>query len=263
MRNLKFRLGLVVLVMVIGVGSTGKATAERIGFWRFNEGAGESVADSSSYGNDGYLGTNAFDDTGDPTWTDGKYGAGLDFDGIDDCVSIPLTASLKTTDTSNQFTLEAWVKFDTLPGGEDIIIERNLYSTYRFETFGSGKLGAWVGYKWYTTPGAVLTTGVWEHVALVFDGVNSNFTYYVNGTSVYSVVTLGPIGSDNEPVRIGGPNYPSDSFLSGKIDEVQIWNEARTEAEIQLDIIPEPNTLLLMSIGVMSLGGIAFWRKKQ
>ena len=39
-----------------------------IGFWRFNEGSGQSVADLSAAGNHGFLGAEPSDDTADPQW---------------------------------------------------------------------------------------------------------------------------------------------------------------------------------------------------
>ena len=54
---------------------------EHIVLWlQFDEGAGGVTADSSNYGNDGTI-------VG-PTWTEGKYGSVLLFDGIDDYVEV-------------------------------------------------------------------------------------------------------------------------------------------------------------------------------
>lgn len=50
--------------------------------YTFNEGSGTIATDSSGNGNDGTI--------QGATWTTGKNGDGLSFDGIDDSVSIPL-----------------------------------------------------------------------------------------------------------------------------------------------------------------------------
>ena len=54
---------------------------EHIVLWlQFDEGAGDVAVDSSNYGNDCAI-------VG-PTWTEGKYGSVLLFDGIDDYVEV-------------------------------------------------------------------------------------------------------------------------------------------------------------------------------
>ena len=49
-------------------------SAELLGQWLFEEGAGKKVEDSSGQGNDGEL-------IGKPKWVDGKFGKALEFDG--------------------------------------------------------------------------------------------------------------------------------------------------------------------------------------
>jgi len=47
-----------------------------VGWWRFDEGAGNIVSDSSGHGNDGTI--------YGATWVDGKHGKALSFDGVED-----------------------------------------------------------------------------------------------------------------------------------------------------------------------------------
>lgn len=65
-----------------------------IGWWKFDEGAGDTTADSSGNGNPGVLGGgNA---ARKPVWTTGKFGSGLSFDGVDDLVAMG-SAALSTS----------------------------------------------------------------------------------------------------------------------------------------------------------------------
>jgi hypothetical protein len=48
-----------------------------VGWWKFDEGSGTVAYDSSGNGNDGNL-------TNGPTWTTGKIGGALSFDGVND-----------------------------------------------------------------------------------------------------------------------------------------------------------------------------------
>ncbi|HEV8687471.1 MAG TPA: LamG-like jellyroll fold domain-containing protein [Gaiellaceae bacterium] len=68
--------------------------------YSFNEGAGENVADSSANVNNGAI--------SGATWApEGRFGAALAFDGVDDMVSVPDADSL---DFADGMTLAGWVK---------------------------------------------------------------------------------------------------------------------------------------------------------
>jgi hypothetical protein len=67
----------VFLIVVL----SNMAQADLIGLWKFDEGSGLIANDSSGNGHHGTL-------VGDPTWTGGKIGGGLDFDGQDDVVDL-------------------------------------------------------------------------------------------------------------------------------------------------------------------------------
>ena len=90
---------------------------------KMDEKSGVTAYDTSGNGNDGTLGNGTAQY--EPVWAKGKYGAGLDFDGADDLVDVASDSSL---DLTSAFTLESWVKPDTLPAsGEwyDIITKPN------------------------------------------------------------------------------------------------------------------------------------------
>jgi len=76
---------------------------------------GDHLHDFSPYGNHGTLKNN-------PTWKDGRYGWGLDFDGVDDYVEVPDPA----TDLSDAFTVVCWVKLKSGADGEYCpMVEKN------------------------------------------------------------------------------------------------------------------------------------------
>ena len=68
----------------------------------------------------------------------------------------------------------------------------------------------------------------WVHVAIVFTG--SRFTFYTNGVKGRSF-GYGPSGQPVQPWRVG-IGHSSERF-KGLIDDVYIWDIARTESEIQ------------------------------
>ena len=74
------KLMLTCIAWVAALGFTQTASAELIGYWSFDEGAGEIAKDGSGNGNDGTLENGV-------EWTAGQSGYAVQFDGTDDCVN--------------------------------------------------------------------------------------------------------------------------------------------------------------------------------
>jgi uncharacterized protein YjdB len=85
------------------------------------------------------------------------------------------------------------------------------------------------------TGGPVLSAGTWYHVACTYDG--SNAYLYVNGVQVGTAASAGSGVSNTANVVIGGRTGSSPyQFFTGSIDEVRIWNTARSQATIQANM---------------------------
>jgi Concanavalin A-like lectin/glucanases superfamily len=83
------------------------ATQAPIAAYSFDAGTGSTLEDLTGSGHDGTI--------EGATWTTkGKYGGALQFDGTDDCVSVPASAEFQFLE-AEEFTLEAWVR----PDGEN------------------------------------------------------------------------------------------------------------------------------------------------
>jgi hypothetical protein len=88
-----------------------------------------------------------------------------------------------------------------------------------------------------------LQANTWYHVAGTYDG--SFARYYVNGCLVAQVANTGNLINNNYPVTIGSMACsPTIERFSGMIDEVRIWNVARTQQEIadNMSNLPNPAT---------------------
>src|SRR6185369_555020 len=92
-----------------------------VGIWHFDANAGQLAADSSAYGNHGQLGSTMGVDANDPTWTAGKFGSALQFNGSSQYVQVPSSASLSQT---GSMTVEAWVKPDAFNSNWNGVIAR-------------------------------------------------------------------------------------------------------------------------------------------
>src|SRR3989344_5308217 len=73
-----------------GGGSIPSDTLTRglVGYWPMDEGSGGNVYDSSDYANNGSTTPGVLS-----TWTKGKVGGGLSFDGVGDYVNVPDNSS--------------------------------------------------------------------------------------------------------------------------------------------------------------------------
>ena len=84
-----------------GGGSIPEDTLTRglVGYWAFDEGSGTIAYDSSGFANNGTT-------TNGPSWTNGKVGGGMEFDGTNDYVDVRDSDSL---DITNEITIEFWI----------------------------------------------------------------------------------------------------------------------------------------------------------
>ena len=97
-------------------------------YWPFNEGTGLTTTDASGHGNTGQL-------IGGVTWTTGKYGAALLFDGSTGYVNAGNNAS---TNIVGSVTMAAWVRMNT--AGNDQKVGGNQSGTsggYKMSIYGS------------------------------------------------------------------------------------------------------------------------------
>ncbi|MFZ1987607.1 MAG: LamG-like jellyroll fold domain-containing protein [Minisyncoccia bacterium] len=137
-------------------------------------------------------------------------------------------------DITGNITLEAWIKLDTLPsaGAETIIAGKWIVPGGR-----SYKLGYYNNSPFqllFTTSGDcssqtvgsvayTLATSTWYHIAVSKSG--STATFYVNGSEVGTATVDATLCNSSSEFHVGLP-------LDGLLDDVRLWNVARTGTEI-------------------------------
>ena len=211
----------------------GCPAGEPIAHWTFDEGSGTTAHDSAGSHNGIITGA---------TWTEGRIGGALSFDGTNDYVAA--ADNDNSLDMDNQITIAAWIKPNNLNKFYCILAKQpsgtassNYPGNYEFriiQTSGILQLlhqtGTGTTYTGYNSTIAV-TAGVWQHVAVTLvEGESVNF--YVNGVpagtfphnEVFGIV-------NNEPVRIG-TRKDSNYWFNGAIDEVRIYNYALDANEV-------------------------------
>jgi len=203
--------------------------------WKFNEGEGITAYDSTDNNNDGTL-------TSGPTWAEGKYGSALSFDGVDDSISVPTTASMKG---QSQFTLSTWFYVDSFRASDQSIYQEvtgvdtnsriliRIIETTNVIQFGGRSTDTDAYTVWVTTP--AISAGAWYHIAAVFDSVTDVHYFYINGVATSGSVTATTLSNTTPTgiIRIGADS--SGRYFDGLIDDVRIYNYARTAEQILQD----------------------------
>ena len=193
-----------------------------VGEWKFEEGYGISAFDTSGNSKTGTL-TNMDAST---DWVPGKYGKALDFDGTDDYVSIPNSI----VNLAGNFSLSLYTK------------PRVSALNPRWFTLIDGANNFEIGYIGATNKVTVRTRGAsiqttigislnqWHHIEYVMNSGTASI--YIDG--INQAIESGGYGSDGIYSAIGG-GYGSGYDGNGLIDEVKIYNYARTQAQIAWD----------------------------
>lgn len=198
---------------------------------------GTAVKDLSVYSNNGTR-TGALG-------VSGKYDSAYWFDGDDDKITVPSSASFNTT--TQRITVSAWIKADAWKAGSyqgSIICNDNWADTnthgFCLRCGASGKLDFVIGdgdASWHNAEtAALMSAGEWTHVAGVYDG--TAIRTYINGIERATTTVSLTIDPSFAPLNIGWGGYsdPTRQF-NGTIDEVRIWNRSLSNSEIYQEYI--------------------------
>jgi hypothetical protein len=211
-----------------------------VGWWKMDEGSGTSVNDSSGNGN---IGT--WNGTLGNQWLNGKYGKAGNLNGTNNYIDVPANTSLNFNDYED-FTLSAWVKIKGNPSSEMAIVSNTDGESpgYELKISVSGRIRGRVmtaccnGVE-STDDGTVITDNKWHHVVVVF-GRTSGMTRYIDGILSGSADDISAeyyAFSTVYGLRIGARLWITpDQFFSGQIDELKLYNYARTQKQIVEDM---------------------------
>jgi hypothetical protein len=147
------------------------------------------------------------------------------FDGASGWVWVPDNPSLRV---SENFSVEAWIKPDTLTGVQ-YVLSRGYYYMY---LMGSDVVFGFYGggaYKYVIAPG-VTTTGSWQHFVGTYDG--GRVRLYRSGVEVASAAQSGSVQPGVSALSIGALSA-AGSFFSGTIDDVALYDAALSPADIR------------------------------
>ena len=218
---------LISFVLVLSLVLTSGAWADLVGWWRLDDGSGTTAVDSSGAGNDGTL-------TGNPKWTTGKVGGGLEFDG-GDFVTVPGTADIKP----ESLTLMTWVFFNSVAGArQDYVSKDDDYAFSLHEGAADQKTHGIVTSAggWMVVHGnTVVETDTWYHSAMTYDSGTQMLLLYLDGELDGELSV--PAGVEH---RRGGPltiGTFAGRDLQGKLDDIKIFDVALTMGQIKGEML--------------------------
>jgi hypothetical protein len=236
------RVSLICLVLLCLVGVSAAAVPDPdVGWWKFDEGVGDTTADSSGQGHPGTI--------QGATWVDGGWnGLGwcLDFDGNDDRVEVG------TVDVQGAgITLAAWINPDSFNINDGRIISKasewgendhwwmlstinQSFLRFRLKTQGQNTTTLIAGQ-------GEIKLGEWQHATATWDGTTMRL--YRNAVEVASVAKAGAAVATDPAVRAAIASQPkgayatdplhANKFFDGRIDEVRIYSSALAPAQLQ------------------------------
>lgn len=178
-----------------------------VGCWQF-EG---NTNDASGDGNNATA-TNTMFGTG-------NVGMGLVMN-ANSFVTVPDTASLSPPNV----TVEAFVRPTMLPTGRFGIFDNN----NSYGLFINATNVQCIASVSVTAP--MIQANVWTHVACTHDGTTARV--YINGAEAAMMGGGNALGTGDTSGSVIGGNSPSGDSLVGTIDQLRIWNVARTPQQV-------------------------------
>lgn len=185
-------------------------------------------------------------------WFDDIFGS---YDGY-----ISVTDADNSLDITGDMTLEAWVLLSRDTTDYVSIFGKGNSGSNRGNYFLEFASGNQLGFSLYASSNwrdtgyddVAVPVNQWTHVAAVLDTNADTVTLYRNGEDIGGATsfTWTPV-ANNDPLVMGAYEGPS-GYLYGIVDEVRVWNVARTQEEITSD--------MGHSIDPNSSGLVGYWK---
>jgi len=160
----------------------------------------------------------------------------------------------------NQFTVEAWVFYNSVPSGAGAYIlsteDLPAAGPQGFSIRANGnKLELCIGNgNWVTVTGkTTLELATWYHIAATCSA--TEIKLYVNGILDGTITLTKPMVPSAKNMRIGDSPTWTGRLLDGVIADLRIWNSARTIADIKAN-----NTISLVGT---EIGLVANWKMNE
>lgn len=175
----------------------------------------------------------------------------LDLDGVNDALQATDANALSfgngAADTA--LTLEAWIRPDVMNRQQQLIGKWTLGANTEYRLYIAANIirldlrdaSANAQVSVYTTNSQAALVGAWHHVAATYDGrggatAADGVTIYIDGVSLplTRVNNAAYVAMENTPADLQfGRETNGDKQYDGGLDEVRMWNVARTATQVQ------------------------------
>jgi hypothetical protein len=193
----------------------------------------------------------------------------VDFDGVNDYVQVSDANSLSFGNGSadSGFTIEAWIRPDTTSGSQQLLgkwnganAEYKLHMSAGFLRLDLGDASVNAIVSAFTTTSQAVLVGSWHHVAVTYDGRGG--VTAANGINIYVDGVASALNRINHSAYVAMENLsaavqigregPSWKQYNGGLDEVRVWNVARSADQIQ--------SAMYVSLSGAEAGLMGYWR---
>jgi len=180
------------------------------------------------------------------SFPDSETDTALLFNGVNQYAAAPSDANGSIYDFGSTWTTQAWIK----PGANCVAGYCNIIGkeySFLLSTIGNKLIfctGNGTGWNIiWREAGGFVPTGAWSHVATTYTG--TTLTIYLNGQPTHISNSVSAVGNNNERFTVGARTVLANGDTSferfqGEIDEVRVWNSARSQANIQSDMHNRP-----------------------
>jgi len=159
-------------------------------------------------------------------WKDGRYGWGLKFDGVDDYVEVPDSASL---DIPDEITMTAWMKMTATDQDWNLAMKNQAYFLIEADSGDASVpycglyIGGWQKFDFGHDAGWF--KGEFHHVAMTYDG--SNVRTYIDGDLDQTYSQTGKIATTDWFLGIGTNSFLQSRWFEGYILILRVYNTAK------------------------------------
>jgi MYXO-CTERM domain-containing protein len=252
--------------------------AALIAYYKFDEGAGATIAANQVAGSSGAIGSAV------TTGVAGISGNAYSFGGATatqaDIVDMGNASFFSAVTASGQLTLSAWVKTTDTTGNRNAAIfagddtSSNVYTDLGVAAGQAGFLGSASARNRpagaatpaqqtgiYSSPVvAPVNDGVWHNLVMTVNLSTANLSLYVDGVLANTQTMASPSFPSFNNFEIGrlGRSAPTDPY-QGLIDDVQVYDQALSLSDVQFlfanpgTSVPEPGAFALAGLGLLSL----------
>ena len=194
-----------------------------IAYWPFDGDLQDTIGDSHGTG----MGSD------DIAYGSGKFGQGIDLDGVDQFVETPVeNEEMFDFQDGTGFSISAWFSVNEFTKSWQALIAKGEGNRWRVHRRGGENILTGNGGNGDVPAGTPdINDGELHHIVLVSDPENDEVRLYSDGELASS--NNGPaIQSNENPMMIGENPDARNRTWSGIIDDVGIWNRPLSEEEI-------------------------------